>query len=556
MIDVTDRHWRMLIRCISPLPTVWSEMTWDRAILYNAPGEPEQQRNAGNPAARSVEALIGFSAEEHPVVLQLGGAEPEPLARAARLGAIRGYDEINLNCGCPAQTKGRSKNCYGARLMKEPERVASCCAAMVAAVAKAASDGELGGRTPPPITVKCRLGVDKVDSYEELTHFISTVAAAGVTHFIVHARKALLNLNTIQNRSVPPLRHDWVFALVGEFPQLTFTLNGGVASVEEAHALLERGVHGVMVGRKANSDPYHIFARSGLLFGADEQQQQSGQQQSEQQQSGQQQSGQQQSEQQQSGQQQSGQQQSGPPSRREVLQAYLKYAAKAEAGNWEENEREESMVRSIIMPLTGLFHNTCCGPSWRARVAALQQDREALTSGVGVTALVTRCLEDVGVPNKLLDDRPTLQLHLNAEGKPYLPKPKTREEWLAEEGIVVGEGGEAAARGAVAAEQQPAWKVTSRPAQRQKQKRQAKQKKENEAAAASAASEGVEGDGEAECCPPAPPRRRSGKGEEENERILEMEANEAARRYLLLGAAAALLVAAAAHLVRARRVGR
>jgi tRNA-dihydrouridine synthase A len=103
MIDVTDRHFRMLIRCISPLPIVYTEMTWDRAILYNAPGEPEHDKHQNAADHRSLEALLGFSEAEHPIVLQLGGSDPESLARAARIGAIRGYDEINLNCGCPAR---------------------------------------------------------------------------------------------------------------------------------------------------------------------------------------------------------------------------------------------------------------------------------------------------------------------------------------------------------------------------------------------------------------------------------------------------------------------
>ena len=127
MIDVTDRHFRYLIRCISPLPVVYTEMTWDRAILYNTPGEREHQNGQKNVRPLSLESIIGFSEVEHPIVLQLGGAEAEPIYRAARVGAARGYDEINLNCGCPAQVKGRSKNCYGARLMAEPDRVAACC---------------------------------------------------------------------------------------------------------------------------------------------------------------------------------------------------------------------------------------------------------------------------------------------------------------------------------------------------------------------------------------------------------------------------------------------
>jgi tRNA-dihydrouridine synthase A len=125
MIDVTDRHFRFLIRCISPLPMLWTEMTWDRAILYNHPGERECQEGQKNVRQRTVGSIIGFSPEEHPIVLQLGGSNPESLARAAVHGAAQGYDEINLNCGCPAQRKGRSRITYGARLMFEPALVAA-----------------------------------------------------------------------------------------------------------------------------------------------------------------------------------------------------------------------------------------------------------------------------------------------------------------------------------------------------------------------------------------------------------------------------------------------
>ena len=144
----------------------------DRAILYNAPGEREHQHGQHNVRPRSVESIIGFSEAEHPIVLQLGGAEPEPMYRASRIGAARGFDELNLNCGCPAQVKGRSKNIYGARLMKDPEKVAACCAAMVRAVDDAAAAGELPpGRPKPRVTVKCRLGCDQVDSWEELLQY-------------------------------------------------------------------------------------------------------------------------------------------------------------------------------------------------------------------------------------------------------------------------------------------------------------------------------------------------------------------------------------------------
>ena len=374
MIDVTDRHFRMLIRCISPLPVLYTEMTWDRAILYNSPGEREHQEGQKNLRPRTVEGIIGFSEEEHPIVLQLGGSEPETLARAARIGAIRGYDEINLNCGCPAQTRGRSRTCYGARLMKEPERVAACCAAMVAAVQDAASRGELRSVSVPEVTVKCRLGVDSRDSYEELTEFIRTVSAAGVRHFIVHARKAILNLSTAQNRSIPPLRHEWVFRLIADFPSLRFTINGGVGSqengnmgIEEATELVGQGVHGVMIGRRANADPY-LFARSGALYAGEE-----------------------------------------ARSRREVLERYLKYCAIAEPANWDETT-PEGCARALITPLTGLFHNTAIGPRWRHALTALMQQRERLVSGEGVPALVMQELLALGITNDLLDERPSLQL--------------------------------------------------------------------------------------------------------------------------------------------------
>lgn len=182
MIDVTTRHFRMLIRAISPLPTLWTEMTWDRAVLYNAPREPEYALNKNtlpDGSRQSLEAIIGFDEAEHPIVFQLGGSQPALLRRAAVHAMERGYDEINLNCGCPAQKRGKSRNNYGARLMLEPATVAACCEAIREAT---------GGRLP--VTVKCRLGVDDRDSYEELSEFVEVVAAAGVKHFIVHARKA------------------------------------------------------------------------------------------------------------------------------------------------------------------------------------------------------------------------------------------------------------------------------------------------------------------------------------------------------------------------------
>jgi tRNA-dihydrouridine synthase A len=178
MAAVTDRHFRMLIRSLSPLPTLWTEMTWDTAIVDKA----------------DTDAFMGFSDAEQPVVLQLGGSEPQSLARAAALGVARGYRHINLNCGCPAGTN-EWRSCYGARLMLEPARVAACCAAMRTAVGDDVT-----------LSVKCRLGVDGRESYDDLLSFVRTVSTeGGVRVFIVHARVAMLSLNATANRTFPPL---------------------------------------------------------------------------------------------------------------------------------------------------------------------------------------------------------------------------------------------------------------------------------------------------------------------------------------------------------------
>jgi len=342
MIEVTDRHFRMLIRIISAgaCPQLWSEMTWDRAILYNSPTEPEYAATC-NQSRPGIGAILGFSVEERPLVLQLGGAEPELLARSARLAEAAGYDEINLNCGCPAQTKGRSRNCFGARLMKEPQRVADCCAAIGAAVRI-------------PVSVKIRLGVDEHDSYADLQQFVTLVAAAGVRHFVVHARKAILNLDTAKNRSVPPLRHEWVFALIADFPHLRFQLNGGVASLAQAAALLRAGAHGVMIGRRANADPY-MFAltRDALAYAY----------------GGEGASG---------GAALCGRCGSGPTkSRRMVLAEYGEYAVRAQAANWEGTTPEQA-ARTLLSPLTGLFYNTPAAKVWKHAISALMQDRPRL----------------------------------------------------------------------------------------------------------------------------------------------------------------------------------
>jgi len=235
MMDCTDRHCRVLHRLLSTRARLYTEMVTADAILHGMR-----------------ERLIGFSEEEHPVALQLGGAEPRKLAEAARIGWERGYDEINLNIGCPSDRV--QSGCFGAALMREPELVAECVAAMRAAVAI-------------PVTVKCRIGVDDQEPQIALFALIESCARAGVTVFAVHARKAWLSgLSPKENRDVPPLDYALVHALKRARPDLTIVVNGGIASLDEVEAQL-RHVDGVMMGRTAYQTPALLADVDRRFFG-------------------------------------------------------------------------------------------------------------------------------------------------------------------------------------------------------------------------------------------------------------------------------------------------
>ncbi|MFB9067272.1 tRNA dihydrouridine(20/20a) synthase DusA [Pseudofulvimonas gallinarii] len=226
MMDWTDRHCRVLHRRLAPAALLYTEMVHAQAVVR------------GDRAR-----LLGYSDEEHPLALQLGGSEPALLAQAARIGADEGYDEINLNCGCPSERV--QEGTFGACLMREPARVADCVAAMIAAVPSRV-----------PVTVKCRIGVDDQDDYEGLERFVATVAEAGCRTFIVHARKAWLKgLSPKENREIPPLDYERVFRLKHEHPQLTIVLNGGLATVGAVKSVLPK-VDGVMLGRAAYHTPW------------------------------------------------------------------------------------------------------------------------------------------------------------------------------------------------------------------------------------------------------------------------------------------------------------
>jgi tRNA-dihydrouridine synthase A len=195
--------------------------------------------------------LLGFDPAEHPVALQLGGAEPRELAQAARVGEEVGYDEVNLNVGCPSDRVQSGR--FGACLMREPALVADCIASMRAAVSI-------------PVTVKCRIGVDEQDEDADLERFVETVHATGCNVFVVHARKAWLEgLSPKENREVPPLNYERVYRLKREFPALTIVINGGVATVAEVREHL-RHVDGVMLGRTAYHEPYRLAEIEREIF--------------------------------------------------------------------------------------------------------------------------------------------------------------------------------------------------------------------------------------------------------------------------------------------------
>lgn len=235
MMDWTDRHCRAFHRTLTRRTLLYTEMVTTGAVIHG----PRER-------------LLGFDACEHPVALQLGGCDPLDLARSARIGAERGYDEINLNVGCPSDRVQNGR--FGACLMREPALVGECVAAMKAAVGV-------------PVTVKCRLGIDEQDIEEALDVIAGAVFRAGADGLIVHARKAWLQgLSPKENRDVPPLDHGRVHRLKRAWPDRIVAINGGIATIEEARAHLAH-VDGVMMGRAAYGEPAGLLRADPLLFG-------------------------------------------------------------------------------------------------------------------------------------------------------------------------------------------------------------------------------------------------------------------------------------------------
>jgi tRNA-dihydrouridine synthase A len=238
MMDRTDRHFRFFLRQISRHALLYTEMKTTGAILNG-----------------DRQGLLRFSEQEHPICLQLGGADPEDLAEATRIATDLGFDEVNLNVGCPSSRV--KKGFFGASLMARPELVASCVRQMRRV-------------THLPVTVKHRIGIDDLDSYEHLEHFVRVVASEGCDRFSVHARKAwLTGLNPKQNRTIPPLRYEDVHRLKATFPDLAIEINGGIRTYEEIDRQLGH-VNAVMIGRAAYEEPMLFAEVDQRYFGSDE----------------------------------------------------------------------------------------------------------------------------------------------------------------------------------------------------------------------------------------------------------------------------------------------
>ncbi len=237
MMDWSDHHCRFFWRLLTRQALLYTEMVTTGALIHG-----DRQR------------FLRYNPEEHPVALQLGGSEPAELARCARWAGEWGYDEVNLNCGCPSDRV--QSGLFGACLMAQPQRVADCVRAMLDAC-------------DIPVTVKHRIGIDHMEHYDELAGFVRPIAEAGCRVFIVHARKAWLQgLSPKENREIPPLNYPWVYRLKRDFPDLTVVINGGIRTLEACAEHL-RHVDGVMIGREAYQNPWMLAAVDSRLFGMD-----------------------------------------------------------------------------------------------------------------------------------------------------------------------------------------------------------------------------------------------------------------------------------------------
>lgn len=297
MMDWTDRHFRYFMRMISPNALLYTEMVTTGALIHG-----------------DTERFLRFDDSEHPIALQLGGSDPDDLARCAEMGQKFGYDEINLNCGCPSDRVQNGR--IGACLMKEPDHVALCIEKMAQSV-------------DIPVTVKCRIGVDDQDDQKSLDEFVEKIADKNCTTFIIHARKAWLKgLSPKENREVPPLDYDRVKAVKEKYPHLNIILNGGIKEVSQIQNQL-KSLDGVMIGREAYSNPYIFADIERDIFGNDNLQ-----------------------------------------TREEIALAMIPYALN-------EHEAYGTPIKSITRHIIGLFHQQPGARAWRRALSTLPYENGA-----------------------------------------------------------------------------------------------------------------------------------------------------------------------------------
>lgn len=320
MMDWTDRHCRYFLRLLTPHALLYTEMVTTGAVLH---GDRER--------------ILAYHPAERPLALQLGGSDPEELARCARSAADFGYDEINLNVGCPSDRVQSGR--FGACLMAEPDLVARCVAALRAAV-------------DLPVTVKTRIGIDDRDSYPDLVDFVTRVAGGGCEVFIIHARKAWLSgLSPRENREIPPLRHEVVYRLKQDFPELTIILNGGLVDLDQIAEALHR-VDGAMIGRAAYENPYLLAEADRRFFGSVE----------------------------------------PPKTRFQIIQDFFSYA--------EAELRAGTPLHAMTRHLLGLFHGVPGARAWRRAIS-----EHAHRRGAGLEVLEAALRQVASYPPGVREDR-------------------------------------------------------------------------------------------------------------------------------------------------------
>lgn len=352
MMDWTDNHYRTLARIISKHAWLYTEMIAADTIVH-------QKDN--------LDRFLAYYPEQNPIVLQIGGSNIDSLSKATQLAADYGYDEINLNCGCPSP-KVAGHGCFGVSLMLDPKFVAEAMSVIAA-------------KSNVPVSVKCRIGVDDHDSYEELCNFIYNVSSGSPTkHFVIHSRKALLNgISPADNRKIPPLKYEYFYGLLRDFPELRFTINGGINGVDEVKAALHEGAHGVMIGRAAYNNPWHVLGHvDNAVYG------------------------------------------SSPSNitRRQVLEKYGAYAdsVMGKYGN-------KPTLRDIVKPLLGLFHSEPGNGLWKRKADAAFKHCTTFKSFIEETI--------VAIPESVLDspvgEAPAGIVDTFSKAKKVLPSPNVIE---------------------------------------------------------------------------------------------------------------------------------